>query len=87
MFTFQLTEFQGIIFYAFVANSVRIFFWQLVHTDKPNFASFLVFVGTAASFTAKISSFKAFPKQWISKVIQSYGANQKSTDLVNTNIK
>ena len=44
----------GTIFYDFRENSVRNFFYRPVNTDKPNFVSFLVFVGTAASFTAKI---------------------------------
>ena len=59
---------------------LEFFFWQPGNTDKPNFVSFLVFVGTAAtaaSFTAKIPSFKAFPKQWISKVIQIYGSQSE----------
>ena len=30
------------------------FFFRPVNTDKPNFVSSLVFVGAAASFTAKI---------------------------------
>ena len=35
------------------------FFYQTLTPNKPNFVSFLVFVGTAAaSFTAKISSFE-----------------------------
>ena len=43
-----------IIFYDFRETSVRNFFYRSVNTDKPNFVSFLVFVSTAASFTAKI---------------------------------
>ena len=35
--------------------SEKFFFYRPVNTDKPNFVSFLVFVGAAASFTAKIS--------------------------------
>ena len=54
----------GIIFYDFVANSVRRFFFQRpLNTDKPNFVSFLVFVGAAASITAKISSFETVAKR------------------------
>ena len=34
--------------------SKKNFFHPPVNTDKPNFVSFLVFVGTAALFTAKI---------------------------------
>ena len=60
----------------------NFFFYLPVNTDKPNFISFVVFVGAAASFIAKISSFEnvakreailnPFPKQWISKDIPSY---------------
>ena len=39
------------------------FFYPPVNADKPNFVSFLVFVGAAASFTAKISSFETVAKQ------------------------
>ena len=53
----------GSFFYDFVANSVRIFFYRPVITDKPNFVSFLVFVGAATSFTAKISSFETVAKR------------------------
>ena len=35
-----------------------MFFYRPVNTDKPHFVSFLVFEGAAASFTAKILSFK-----------------------------
>ena len=52
---------------------------------QAKFFSFLVFVGAAASFTAKISSFETVAKreaesrheqmkQWISKDIPSYGS-------------
>ena len=59
LFTFQLKVFRGSFFYDFVANSVgNFFFYRPVNTDKPNFVSFLVFVGAAASFIAKISSFE-----------------------------
>ena len=71
----------AIIFYNFVANSVRKFFFWPVNTDKWNFVSFLVFVVAAALFTTKISSFKTVakwdaifnpvPKQWISMNIAS----------------
>ena len=43
--------------------SKKNFFHPPVNTDKPNFVSFLVFVGTAASFTAKIASFETVAKQ------------------------
>ena len=87
----------GIIFYDFVANSVGKFF----STDKPNFVSFLVFPGAAASFIAKILSFDKLSRNekplWIPsqnseypRIFQVTGANQNarkslSTDLVNTN--
>ena len=63
--------------------SEKIFFYRPVNADKPNFVSFFVFAGTAASFTAKISSLETVAKreaiwnpvskQWISKDIPSYG--------------
>ena len=43
--------------------SKKILFYWPVNTDKPNFFSFLVFVGAAASFTAKISSFETVAKR------------------------
>ena len=42
--------------------SKSIFIYQPVNTNKPNFVSFLVFVGSAASVTAKIASFKTIAK-------------------------
>ena len=61
-------------------------FFYRVNTDKPNFVSFLVLEGAAASFTSKILSFETvatrqailnpFPKQNARKLL--------STDLVNT---
>ena len=48
----------GINFFLFCCKfSKKFFFYRPVNTDKPNFVSFLVFVGAAASFIAKISSF------------------------------
>ena len=43
--------------------SKKIFFYRQVNIDKPNFLFFLVFVGAAASFTTKISSFETVVKQ------------------------
>ena len=43
--------------------SKKILFYWPVNTEKPNFFSFLVFVGAAASFTAKISSFETVAKR------------------------
>ena len=67
------------------------FSYQPVNTDKPNFVFFLVFVGTAASFAAKISAFEtvakreailnAVPKQWISKDIPSYRSQSEPTKI------
>ena len=39
------------------------FFYRPVNASKPNFVSLLVFVGTAASFAAKISSFETVAKR------------------------
>ena len=39
------------------------FFYRPVNTDKSDFVSFLVSVGTPASFTAKISSFEIVAKR------------------------
>ena len=60
----------------------KCFFYRSVNADKPNFVSFLVFVGAAASFTPKMSSFETVakreailnpvPKQWISNDVPSY---------------
>ena len=76
-----------------------MFFFRPVNTFKPNFISFLVFVGAAASFTAKIhvlklsGNEKPFESRHKTVNIHGYseltGANQNarkllSTDLVNT---
>ena len=60
---FQLTVFQGLFFMILLQILLEIFSYQPVNTSKPNFVSFLVFVGTVASFTAKIASFKTVVKQ------------------------
>ena len=61
---FQLTVFQESFFMILLQIQEEIFFlYQPVNTDKPNFVSFLVFVGTAASFIAKISSFETVAKR------------------------
>ena len=61
---FQLTVFQG-LFFMILLQKIQLenFSYQPVNTSKPNFVSFLVFVGTAASFTAKIASFETVAKQ------------------------
>ena len=59
---FQLTLFWD-FFTIFCKFSEKVFFYQPVNTNKPNFVSLLVFVGIAALFTAKISSFKTVMKQ------------------------
>ena len=53
----------GIIFYDFVEIQWEIFFYRPVNADKPNFVSFLIFLGTAVSFTAKMSSFETVAKR------------------------
>ena len=85
--------FRGSFAMILVPNSVRkILFSRPVNTDKPNFVSFLVFVGAAASFTAKISSFETVAKreaesrheqmkQWISKDIPSYGSQSERAKI------
>ena len=80
------------MFYDFVANSERtLFFYRLVNTNKPNFVSFLLFVGAAALFTAKISSFETVanreailnpvPKQSISKDIPHFGSQSERAKI------
>ena len=61
----QLTVFRGSFFYDSVVNSERIkkIFYRPVNGDKSNVVSFLVFVGAAASFTAKISFFETVVKR------------------------
>ena len=39
------------------------FFYRPINSDKPNFVPLLVFVGAAASFTAKISPFETVAKR------------------------
>ena len=53
----------GIIFYDFVANSVRNFFLATSKHQQAKCCLFLVFVGAASSFTDKISSLKTVAKQ------------------------
>ena len=82
----------GIIFLWLCCKcSEKFFFYWPVNTKKPNFVYFLLFVGAAASFTAKISSFETVakreailnpvPKQWISKDIPSYGSQSERTKI------
>ena len=68
-----------------------MFFYRPVNTDKPNFVSSLLFVGSAASFTAKILSFETVAKQeailnpvlkqWISKDIPTYGSQSERAKI------
>ena len=62
------------------------------HRQAKCFLSFLAFVGAAASFTAKISSFETVAKreaesrheqmkQWISKDIPSYGSQSERAKI------
>ena len=61
---FQLTVFQESFFMILLQIQEEIFFlYQPVNTDKPNFVSFLVFVGAAASFIANILSFETVAKR------------------------
>ena len=66
------------------------FFLPNINPNEPNFVSFLVFVGTAASFTAKISSSKTVANEepfwipyqkWISKDIWSYGSQSECAKI------
>ena len=69
----------------------HFFLYRPVNTDKPNFVSFLVFSGSAASFTAKILSFETVTKreaimnpvakQWISKDIPSYESQSERAKI------
>ena len=71
--------------------SKNFFFYWPVNTDKPNFVSLLLFVGAAASLTAKIPSFEtvvkqeamlnSVPKQWISKDIPRYGSQSERAKI------
>ena len=64
LFTFQLTVFRGSSFYdLLLIEYSNFFFYQPVNTDKPNFLSFLVMVGAAASFNAKVSYFEIVAKR------------------------
>ena len=75
----------------FCKISKKVFFYRPVNANKPNFVSFLVFVGAAVSSTAKISSFETVSKreailnpvlkQWISKDIPSYGSQSERTKI------
>ena len=93
--------FQGSFFMSLLQIQWENFFYQTLTPNKPNFVFFLVFVSTAASFTAKISSFETVANEkpfWIpyqnSEYPRIFGvteANQNvqkllSTDLVNTNM-
>ena len=57
--------------------SRKIFSCRPVNSAKPNFVSFLVIVGAAASFTAKMSFFKTF----VSKDIPSYGSQSEHAKI------
>ena len=63
MFTFQLTVFRRSFFMILLQIQRENFFYRPVNTDKSDFVSFLVSVGTHASFTAKISSFEIVAKR------------------------
>ena len=67
--------------------SMKIIFYLPVHTDKPKFIAFLVFVCTTASFITQISSTEnvlkrdailaLVAKRWIANNIQSYRSQSK----------
>ena len=80
------------IFYDFVANLERsLFFYQPLNTNKPNSVSFLVFLGAAALFSAKISSFETVakreailnpvPKKSVSKDIPNFGSQSERAKI------
>ena len=60
---FQLTVFQGLFFMILLQIQLENFFLSTCKHQQVNFVSFLVFVGTAASFTTKIASFETVAKQ------------------------
>ena len=80
----------------FLQIQYEIFFYQPVNTGKPNFVSFLVFVGTAASFATKISSFESVTNWeaiWIRsqnieypKISPVMGTNQNMWKLLSTDV-
>ena len=74
---FQLTMFWRSFFTICCKFSKKIFFYRSVNSDKPNFVSFLVFVGAAASFTAKISFFETV----VSKDILSYASQSECVKI------
>ena len=88
---FNWQGFRDHFFYDCCKFSQKFFSYRQVNTKKPNFVSFLVSIGAAASFTAKISSFgtvakreaifNLVPKQWISKDIPSYGSQSKRAKI------
>ena len=94
------TRFRDHSFYDCCKFSKKFFFYRRVNTKRPNFVSFLVFVGAAASSTAKISSFETVAKREAilntvptpseyPRIFPVTGANQNArklivTDLVNT---
>ena len=89
--TFQLTVFRGSFFMILLQIQRENFFYRPINSDKPNFVPLLVFVGAAASFTAKISPFETVakreailnpvPKLWISKDIPSYGSQSERAKI------
>ena len=103
LFIDSIDSVSGIIFFMILLEiQWEFFFYRPVNTDKPNFDSFLVFVGTEASFTAKIHLLKLSRNEkpfWIPSQNSEYPrifrvtqANQNarkllSTDLVNTTNK
>ena len=90
--TSQLTVFRGSFFLTiFLQIQRENFFYRPINSDKPDFFSFLVFFGAAASVTAKILFFETVAKreailnlvskQWISKDIPSYGSQSERAKI------
>ena len=72
---------------------MKIIVYLPENIDKPKFVAFLIFVGTTASFIAKISPSEnvsnyrnailaAVAKQWIAKDIPSYASQSKRARIL-----
>ena len=76
-------------------NRIKIFYLS-VNLNNPNSFAFLAFVGTAASFDARMNSFETamkrdtiltpIPKRRIAKDIASYRSQSNCTKLVSTDL-
>ena len=86
--------------YKIFKTEFEIGFWRIwpliVNIDKVNFVSFLAFVGVAASFKVKITSFEtvakreailnSVPKQLYPRILWVTGANQNARKLLSTEL-